>query len=126
MAAIFEKLSLSTTELESSCLKWGMKLNALKCKNKITSKLTEKRMWKRYKSSLSWVQLSLVLHLMYLGGKVLEFLLLGDSSQNSGQTRTFLLKSVCTAHWIIPIAIYATETWTLPVRKMKKGFLHSK
>ena len=32
IAAIFNKLSLSTEELESSCRKWGMKVNSLKCR----------------------------------------------------------------------------------------------
>ena len=32
IAAIFEKLSLSTAELEMACTKWGMQINASKCK----------------------------------------------------------------------------------------------
>ena len=32
LAAIFDKLSLSTSELEASCCKWGMKVNPSKCK----------------------------------------------------------------------------------------------
>ena len=32
IAAIFNKVSLSTEELESSCRKWGIKVNSLKCK----------------------------------------------------------------------------------------------
>ena len=32
LSAIFEKLKLSTAELEAACLKWGMKINVGKCK----------------------------------------------------------------------------------------------
>ena len=32
LAAIFEKLELSTAELETACSKWGMKINVRKCK----------------------------------------------------------------------------------------------
>ena len=33
LSTIFEKLALSTAELETSCLKWGMKINVGKCKS---------------------------------------------------------------------------------------------
>ena len=32
IALIFEKLNLATLELDFSCKKWGMKINAAKCK----------------------------------------------------------------------------------------------
>ena len=32
ISAIFEKIKISTNELEASCRKWGMKVNPAKCK----------------------------------------------------------------------------------------------
>ena len=32
MSVIFEKLQISTKELEDACKKWGMKINVTKCK----------------------------------------------------------------------------------------------
>ena len=32
ISLIFEKLKLSTQELENACAKWGLKVNAAKCK----------------------------------------------------------------------------------------------
>ena len=31
ISAVFEKLQLSTLELEQACQKWGLKINPLKC-----------------------------------------------------------------------------------------------
>jgi len=35
ITTVFEKLKLSTTELETACVKWGMKINTSKCKTNV-------------------------------------------------------------------------------------------
>ena len=48
ISVVFEKLKLSTEELEKSCLKWSLKIKAQKCKiisdpnNDITMNIAEK------------------------------------------------------------------------------------
>ena len=118
LSAIFEKLAISTAELETACLKWGMKINVGKCK--IIS--NDQR------------------DIMIEGSpveKVREFTFLGSviPGTESDVKRRIMLASTAFGRlkdtiWsrkdisrnlkmrlykalILPIATYASETWTL-------------
>ena len=53
MSTVFEKLQLSSEELQAACRKWDMKTNFSKCKVITSSeKAKNSRLWQ---SSVSWV-----------------------------------------------------------------------
>jgi hypothetical protein len=125
IAAIFEKLSISTSELEASCKKWGMKVNPDKCR--IISSSTD-----NIHIDNNVVQ------------KVDEFTFLGSvipGSSSDIKRRIGLASSAFgrlkEAIWsrkdvslklklrlyhalIVPVAVYASETWTIRVEDQRK------
>lgn len=119
VSVIFDKLKISTDELEKACSKWGLKINASKCKT-LTPELNDD---------------------VFINGEVVEkmesFVFLGSCipgttedvkrrialassafgrlKKNVWARRDLSLKIKVRLYnsLILPIAIYASETWTL-------------
>ena len=125
LSTIFQKLKLSTAELETACQRWGMKINGAKCKLMSPSN-----------DSLSIDGLQV--------GSVEEFVFLGSvvpgtssdikrrialASQAFGRLRASIwserriskaMKVRIYKALILPIATYASETWTLKSEDIDK------
>ncbi|KAI8489175.1 hypothetical protein Bbelb_331600 [Branchiostoma belcheri] len=119
IAAIFRKLQISTTELESACKKWGLKVNAAKCKV-ITSEETDNIM-------IEDTAVEKVPEFVFLGSVVpgttsdikrriaLAASAFGRLRKTVWNRRDISknLKVRLFQALILPIATYACETWTL-------------
>ena len=118
LAAIFDKLSLSTSELEASCCKWGMKVNPSKCKI-ISSDPNEIRIdGKNVEKVDDFIFLGSVIP----GTSADVKRRIGLAMSAFGRLRSkfwsnkgisLQLKVRMYRSLIVPIAIYASETWTL-------------
>ena len=120
IAAVFEKLSISTEELINACNKWGMKVNDDKCKIisdspleiKITNEIVEK-----------------VKSFIFLGSVVpgssddikrrigLASCAFGRLKRNIWCRRDVLIELKMRLYYalVIAFAVYASETWTITV-----------
>ena len=118
VATIFEKLEISTAELETACSKWGMKINASKCKTISDSAVP---------IQINNENVENVSDFVFLGSNVPGTTndikrRLGLASSSFGRLRdqiwrnkdiSLKLKLRLYNALIVPIAIYASETWTL-------------
>ena len=118
LSAIFEKLHLSTSQLENACQKWGMKINGAKCK--IISPSDQRIV-------IDGEEVEHVEEFVFLGSVVPNsakdvIRRIGLASTAFGRLREAIWKkkSICNAlkirlynALIVPIATYASETWTL-------------
>ena len=118
IAAIFEKLQLSTNQLQEACNKYGMKINASKCKAITASPIS---------ISISNNNVETVQDFIFLGSNVpstsadikrrisLANIAFGRLKQNIWSRRdvSIALKIRLYKALILPIAIYGAETWPL-------------
>ena len=118
IAAIFEKLELSTSELETACSKWGMKINASMCKTISDSPVP---------IQINNGDVENVSDFVFLGSNVPGTTndikrRLGPASASFGRLKNKIwqnrdvsleLKMRLYNALIVPIATYASETWTL-------------
>ena len=125
LAAVFEKLKLSTAQLEQACKKWGMKINGAKCK--ILSPLQDK-------IDIDGDEVEHVEEFVFLGSVVpdstsdvnrriaLASTAFGRLNPTiwSKKTITKAIKVRLYRALILPIATYASETWTLKSRDINK------
>ena len=125
IAAIFQKLKLSTQELEKACSKWGMKINVKKCK--IISPETDN-------ITIEGNDIEKVESFTYLGSVVpgtesdvkrriaLASTAFGNLKENifSRKDVPKKLKVRLYKALIVPIAIYAGETWSLREEDKRK------
>ena len=118
IAAIFEKLSLSTEELENACRKWGMKVNPDKCKiiSESDSNIT-----------ISDKNVEKVETFVFLGSVVtgssedikrkigLAAIAIGRLRKNIWSRRDLTVRLKIRLYYalIVPIAVDASETWTI-------------
>ena len=125
ISAIFDKLGLSTSELEASCQKWGMKVNPAKCK--IISSSPDD-------IQIEGKDVEKVQEFVFLGSVVpgtssdvqrriaLAASAFGRLKEKiwSNQNVSMELKIRLYYSLIVPITIYASETWTLRVEEERK------
>ena len=126
IATIFEKLQLSTAELEKTCKKWGLRINAKKCKV-ISPDLLNK-------IQIENGVVKKVDKFTFLGSVVLETSAevkrrIGLASSAFDRLKRNIwskreipnkIKLRLYSSLILPIAIYASETWTLKVEDLRK------
>ena len=122
---IFDKLKMSTKELENACKKWGLKVNPLKCK--VMTQETDD-------IQIDNNTVDKVDHFVFLGsdvpntsddvkrriaiassafGRLKEKIWSRKDVPNRIKTRLYYAL-------IVPIAIYASETWTLKAEDSRK------
>ena len=118
IAAIFEKLQLSTNQLQETCMKYGMKINAGKCKAITASPIP---------ISIINSIVETVQEFIFLGSNVpstsadikrrisLANIAFGRLKKNIWSRRdiSIALKIRLYKALILPIAIYGAETWSL-------------
>ena len=126
ISVIFEKLKLSTQELELACQKWGLKINASKCK--ILSPESQDTI------EINGEPVENVDQFVFLGSVVpntsddvkrriaLASSAFGRLKDNVWRNRAISssLKMRLYASLILPIAIYASETWALKVEDERR------
>ena len=124
VSAIFEKLKISTSELEKARRKWGLKINPTKCAvmtpetedimidNQIVPKVTEFK----FLGSLVPNSASDVTHRVSLASQAFGRLrnAIWTSRDMSRTLKIRLYKAL-----ILPIAIYGSETWTLREQEIR-------
>lgn len=125
VALIFEKLKLSTAELDAACKKWGLKVNVKKCKV-----LTNEN----DSLNIDGENVERVDKFIFLGSVVpdvsddvsrrlaLATVAFGKLKKNiwSRNDLSYQIKSRLFYALVIPIAIYACETWSLKKKDMDK------
>ena len=125
IALVFEKLKLSTTELEDACRKWGLKINDDKCKV-IPSENDS--------IYINGNQVETVEKFVFLGSVVpntsddvarriaLAASAFGRLKEKiwTNNDLSYVIKTRLFYALIIPIAIYACETWSLKKVDMNK------
>ena len=118
LSAIFEKLHLSTSQLENACQKWGMKINGAKCK--IISPSDQRIV-------IDGEEVEHVEEFVFLGSVVPNsakdvIRRIGLASTAFGRLREAIWKKKSISNalkirlynaLIVPIATYASGTWTL-------------
>ena len=118
IAFTFEKLQISTTELHKACKKWGLKVNQTKCKV-LTSETRN--------ITIDGNSVENVDNFVFLGSVVpdtaddvkrriaLASSAFGRLKEKIWRNRSIPLKIKTRLYYalIVPIAIYACETWTL-------------
>ena len=118
LSTVFGKLSLSTSQLEAACKKWGMKINGAKCK--IISPASDN-------ITIDDQVVEKVKEFVFLGSVVPDCSAdvkrrIALASSAFGRLRKTVwnnriiskeLKARLYKALILPIAIYASETWTL-------------
>ena len=121
ISVIFEKLKLSTQELETACQKWGLKINSDKCKV-MTKEINEA-------IEVNNQTVEKVENFVFLGSVVPNTSddvkrRIALASSAFGRLRAniwnrkdipYQIKIRLYNALIVPIAIYASETWTLKV-----------
>ena len=126
ISVIFEKLKLSTQELELACQKWGLKINASKCK--ILSPESQDTI------EINGEPVENVDQFVFLGSVVpntsddvkrriaLASSAFGRLKDNVWRNRAISssLKMRLYASLILPIATYASETWALKVEDERR------
>ena len=125
LSTIFDKLKLSTSQLESACKKWGMKINGAKCK--IISPASDNIM-------IDGIEVEKVPEFCFLRSVVpncpadvkrriaLASSAFGRLKKAVWNKRTIssTLKIRLYKALILPIAVYASETWTLKTEDTRK------
>ena len=125
IAHIFDKLKLSTKELENACRKWGLKVNPLKCK--VMSQEMDD-------IQIDNETVAKVNHFVFLGSvvpntsdDVKRRIALASSAFGRLKEKIWSRKDIPNRikirlyyALIVPIAIYASETWTLKVEDSRK------
>ncbi len=125
LSAIFEKLHLSTSQLERACQKWGMKINGAKCK--ILSPSDQRIV-------IDGQEVEHVEEFTFLGSVVPDSAAdvkrrIGLASTAFGRLREAIWKNRSISNplkvrlynaLIVPIATYASETWTLRADDIRK------
>ena len=126
VSVILEKLKISTKELECACKRWGLKVNGAKCKVLSPEQPSE--------IEINGEQIENVDHFIFLGSVVpnssddvrrrtaLASSAFGRLKKNVWSNRdiSYSLKMRLYASLILPIATYASETWTLKVEDEQK------
>ena len=125
LAAVFEKLKLSTSQLEKACKKWGMKINGAKCKIlspcqdriDIDSEIVEHVTEFVFLGSIVPETAADVKRRIALASTAFGRLLptIWSKRSISKSLKVRLYKAL-----ILPIAMYASETWTLKARDSRK------
>ena len=125
LAAVFEKLKLSTSQLEQACKKWGMKINGAKCKILSPLKDTIK---------IDNEEVEHVEEFVFLGSVVPDTtsdvkrrIALASAAFGRLISTVWNKRSISKAikarlykALILPIATYASETWTLKACDTRK------
>ena len=125
LTALFEKLEISSKELEESCKKWGMKVNSDKCKVISESRIEIK---------IDNEPVENVKRIVFLGSEVpgtssdvkrriaLASMAFGRLKEQIWKRRDIPNKLKVRLYYalIVPIAIYASETWTLLTEDERK------
>ena len=128
VALIFEKLKLSTSELDAACKKWGLKINTKKCK--VMSDENDSLF-------IDGEKIDTIDKFIFLGSSVpnvsddvirriaLAAVAFGKLKHNiwSRNDLSYQIKSRLFYALIIPIAIYACETWSLKKKDMDKLYV---
>ena len=118
LSALFDKLALTTKQLDDACRKWGMKINGAKCK--IMSPQTQP-------ITLDGNEVEHVDNFVFLGSQLpstsgdvkrrisLAATAFGRLRSTVWNRRDISRKLKCRLYnaLILPIATYASETWTL-------------
>ena len=125
LAAVFEKLKLSTSQLEQACKRWGMKINGAKCK--ILSPINDD-------IEIDNETVEHVAQFVFLGSVLPDTT--SDVARRIGLASSAFGRLIPTV-WskrsisraikarlykalIVPIATYASETWTLRASETRK------
>ena len=126
ISVIFDKLKIATQELETACRKWGLKINGTKCKI-ISSELDEE-------IDIDDEAIEKVENFVFLGSVVpnstddiVRRIALASTAfgrlKNTVWNRRDLSNKIKVRLYnalIVPIAIYASETWTLKAEDERK------
>ena len=125
IAALFEKLQISTNQLQEACLKYGMKINVAKCKVISTNSQP---------ISIDNFNVETVQDFVFLGSNVPSTsadvkrrITLGSVAFGKLKQNIWSRKDISTAlkvrlynALILPIAIYGAETWSMTKSDTKK------
>lgn len=125
LSVIFEKLRLTTQELETACLKWGLKINSKKCKIMTEGDNTIRIEGEEVQNVGEFVFLGSMLPSTTMD--VNRRIALASSAfgrlRRTVWTRRDIsrkLKIRLYKSLILPIAIYAGETWTLKAEDARR------
>ena len=126
ISCIFDKLLLSSEALEEACKKWGMKINSAKCK--IISPEDNKAI------TIDGDPVEHVDNFVFLGSNIPGSTTdidrrIGMASSAFGRLRSTVWNQLSISHklkvrlynaLILPIALYASETWTITSVDLRK------
>ena len=118
VSVIFEKLEISTQELECACQKWGLKINAAKCKVLSPEQTPIEINGEAVENVSSFVFLGSVVP--HTSDDVKRRIALASSAFGrlkntiwNNRNISYSLKMRLYASLIVPIATYAAETWAM-------------